>query len=130
MKKFNLLEALNQYQRNEVLPSIMDDAYYHEGVHYTEHDKLFAKYNDGDINADRIILPTDLNPVITQLPNKEVLEHLAKHGWTVHDYVKGTAIRQSNAKKADGSPKTEEKSIGSILKDTGADVITSESIVR
>ncbi len=130
MKKFNLLEALNQYQRDEVLPSIMDDAYYHEGVHYTEHDKVFAKYNDGNKNADRIILPTDLNPVITQLPNKEVLEHLAKHGWTVHDYVKGTAIRQSNAKKADGSPKTEEKSIGSILKDTGADTIASNSIVR
>lgn len=129
MTKFDLLEALNDYQRYTVLPSIEYDSDRLPGIDSSVHDKVFAKYNNGNEAADKIIIPTDAKPSTIIKPNPEVLAHLAKHGWTVHDYIKGMAVRQSNAKKADGSPKIEEKSIGSVLKDTGADSILSDMTI-
>jgi len=128
-----LTEAFNEFQRNEIIPKILrrvDYEHGYTGMPEDYHDAVFAKYNMGNTKADRIIIPTSANPVAAKiLPNSEVLNHLMKHGWTVHDYVKGTAIRESNAKNLDGSHKIEEKSIGSILKDTGADSIKSASTV-
>lgn len=128
-----LTEAFNEFQRNEIIPKILHKEKFnhrHDRMPEHYHDDVFAKYNMGNTEADRIIIPTSANPAAAKiLPNSEVLNHLMKHGWTVHDYVKGTAIRESNAKNLDGSPKTEEKSIGSILKDTGADSIKSTSTV-
>lgn len=96
------------------------------------HDELFAKYNKGDTNAQRIILPTS-SPVNESPYDEHIAKHLHKNGgWTIHDYKQGIATRKLVTKK--GFVKTEEKSIGALLKETGGDdvhaTVTREKSIR
>lgn len=117
----DLHEELNDYQKelvqkwqneNERAPNYSEDEKH-------VHDDFFAHYNNGDTNAQRVILPAE-----SFTPERTYHEDIAKHlhdngGWTIHDYRQGIATRKLVTKK--GFVKPEFKSIGTILKDTGGD---------
>lgn len=94
----SLLETtLNQYQTDLIDDMKSESDFHSDKVPSTKHDEVFARYNNGDTKAERIILP--LKNVFSATPNKGILEHLAKHGITVHDYTNNVALQRITTNK-------------------------------
>lgn len=93
-----LLETtLNKYQADIIDDMKMEGDFHSDKVPSTRHDEVFARYNDGDTKAEKIIIP--LKNVFSATPNKGILEHLANHGITVHDYTNNVALQRITTNK-------------------------------
>lgn len=109
-----LLEKLNDYQHSLVHDWQSENDDLDSTVSPKVHDKIFAKFNKGDKNAQHISVPFE--PKLSNI-NGDIENHLKNHGgWEIKDYRKGLAHRT-----VDG--KTEEGNISHILKTTGGDKV-------
>ena len=116
MKLLNtLLEELNQLQREYVDNELGGNRYNPED----HHKDMFDSYEK--TNPHRIVLPYDNKLLTNNEIDMNIRQHLAKHGWGIHDYHAGLASRQSINRE--GNDKLEVRKIGKILQDTGADKI-------
>lgn len=102
----SILEELNIRQRTAV-------SGWHRGD-YSFSDHVFgAEDSGGNSSSDRVVIPLLSKDGATAIPNTKVVEHLNAHGYDVHDYKAGHAI------KSDGSDKRPFR-IGAVLNQTGA----------
>lgn len=106
----SLMEALNQRQINYVMNSLGGYRYNPNGHHHW----LFESHSAGN----RITIPIHSENVEA---DETVKKHLAKHGWRIHDYVNGMAVK--NIIDQNGNEKPVFKKIGKILNEIGADKI-------
>lgn len=92
-----LLEiTLNPYQKEYIQDMKTEGEFHSDKLPNDFHDEVFARYNNGDNTAQRIILPMAAK-ALTQ-PNVQVLDHLAKHNITVHDYANNIALQKIKTK--------------------------------
>jgi hypothetical protein len=102
----SLLEELNQKQKMAVHG-------WHRGD-YSFSDHVFgAEDSGGNSSSDRVVIPLLSKDGATARPDSKVVEHLAAHGYDVHDYKAGHAI------KSDGSDRRPFR-IGAVLNQTDA----------
>ena len=95
-----LLEVkLTPYQSDYRDDMKMEGEFYSDKLPADYHDEVFAKYNDGDKNAQRIVLPMGAKSLA--VPNMQVLSHLAKHNITVHDYGNNIALEKIKTKQGE-----------------------------
>ena len=125
-KRFlNLTEALSPSQK-EYVNTMADSAKKKETdpnydpaqisgpMGYSQHDDLFAKYNNGDKNAERIVIPiTQGHRTITAPP--KVRLWLESNGWDHSQYHAGLASQKYTDKM--GNERVRTQRIGGLLKD-------------
>lgn len=96
-----IVEELNPSQKRAVSGWFRGD--------YSFSNHVFGGHDtDGDRRSDRITIPLRDPNGDTAAPDDRVKRHLAEHGWDIHNYKAGHAI------KADGSDKRV-KRIGALL---------------
>lgn len=109
-----LLEALNDFQKKYVDEYLGGDEYDSSKSHV----KMFDSYEKS--HPDRIKFDMGgYDPHI--IPPYNVVKHLYKHGYEIHDYNLGTASKTFT--DINGNEKKQYISIGKVLHRTGADKI-------
>lgn len=114
-----LAEELNRYQLGIQKDWIKQNKEDGTGLPSNYHDALFKKYT-GSSKATRFEIPLIAHNSV----NPEIYDHLRKHGWIVHDYKKGIAVK--NAPTKQDPSKIVQKSIGKVLSETGGDTLVAQ----